>query len=539
LLGFFFFKKNQVVITTTYVLTAAIVLNLASNNTYISLYYQIISLLNTKDNFIIIYIVYTLILLNIFFSKNRRKWVYFTLLWLLVVHNVFISTNLHFFTGLDYFNNNLNSNLINGIVLIHPIFLYIFYGLFFIKIHLLLKKNLIFSEKNHKQHNNATSTTTNFYPTLLILISLILGCWWAEQELSWGGWWSWDFVELIALNFLIVYFLKIHVFGKNQNSSPNPTFFLNVVVVSIMVVRFNIINSIHNFVNLDSQNQYMYYIVLVVILLNFVILFGSYISLKSTTRRVAIAGFFFYLLFLLFFLFFLVNMFSGTFIFYNFSKNIQYIYLYVFILVLLNNTLFSKAYKPLIFFIITCFTFYTNIAAVDYIIMLVAALYVIFSKSASKFLGTRSSFVLTIHLCVMLLLPVVLYQIFIFKEVPLYSSSLSQIVNLKLSTFLKILSTTTTHNFIENNNYQILFTKNNIDIFSNTLGGETSPVVGFFKNVFEKTTTASFFFLDELYSYNLQTLVQTNTSVFVLLLILTITLVVIVVSKGMSRSFFF
>lgn len=168
-------------------LTAAIVLNLASNNTYISLYYQIISLLNTKDNFIIIYIVYTLILLNIFFSKNRRKWVYFTLLWLLVVHNVFISTNLHFFTGLDYFNNNLNSNLINGIVLIHPIFLYIFYGLFFIKIHLLLKKNLIFSEKNHKQHNNATSTTTNFYPTLLILISLILGCWWAEQELSWGG----------------------------------------------------------------------------------------------------------------------------------------------------------------------------------------------------------------------------------------------------------------------------------------------------------------------------------------------------------------
>ena len=37
-----------------------------------------------------------------------------------------------------------------------------------------------------------------------------------------------------------------------------------------MSVRFNIINSIHNFVNLQSQNQYFFYIVTVVLALTLI-----------------------------------------------------------------------------------------------------------------------------------------------------------------------------------------------------------------------------------------------------------------------------
>lgn len=69
-------------------------------------------------------------------------------------------------------------------MLIHPVLLYFYYGLIFLFVTL-LKNNLILLKKNH---NNENKKNTHLNKTnLFIITSILLGCWWAEQELSWGG----------------------------------------------------------------------------------------------------------------------------------------------------------------------------------------------------------------------------------------------------------------------------------------------------------------------------------------------------------------
>ena len=77
----------------------------------------------------------------------------------------------------------VNPNLLNGIMLIHPVTLYIFYSLYFLKLSVLFGLLLILKKTQHK---NQSKQNPLIYSTA-ILITTILGCWWAEQELAWGG----------------------------------------------------------------------------------------------------------------------------------------------------------------------------------------------------------------------------------------------------------------------------------------------------------------------------------------------------------------
>ena len=73
----------------------------------------------------------------------------------------------------------------NGIMLVHPYILYTFYC-FFIGVVLNIFVNLIFLKFYYIKFikYNKISLIKNF---LIIYLSIILGCLWAEQELSWGG----------------------------------------------------------------------------------------------------------------------------------------------------------------------------------------------------------------------------------------------------------------------------------------------------------------------------------------------------------------
>ena len=163
----------------------------------------------------------------------------------------------------NYLNTShglVNSNLLNGLMLIHPIILYYFYTIYIY----INKVNLLMCiEKFTKKPTFKKNHITN---TLIVYTAIILGCWWAEQELAWGGWWSWDFVELLALNFLIILSAFTHT-NKNTSLWWGAVNSLSILIVSIILVRFNIINSIHNFITVDSQNQYFYYIILIVVFL--------------------------------------------------------------------------------------------------------------------------------------------------------------------------------------------------------------------------------------------------------------------------------
>ena len=76
----------------------------------------------------------------------------------------------------------LNVNLLNGLMLIHPPILYVFYVFYVLE----FKVNTFL--KYRKVVKGVLIRYKTVYLSILIYFSIILGCWWAEQELSWGGW---------------------------------------------------------------------------------------------------------------------------------------------------------------------------------------------------------------------------------------------------------------------------------------------------------------------------------------------------------------
>lgn len=74
----------------------------------------------------------------------------------------------------------LNTNLLNGIMLIHPTVLYILYSIYLLEYKVSVEIKIKNTRKNVKYKN--------FYKIFLcvyiVLLAILLGAWWAEQELS-------------------------------------------------------------------------------------------------------------------------------------------------------------------------------------------------------------------------------------------------------------------------------------------------------------------------------------------------------------------
>ena len=87
-------------------------------------------------------------------------------------------------------NFNLNIVLTNKLMLSHPLFLFIVFFIFC----RLIKSNFYYIN------------TTVLY---IYLICLILGMYWANQEVLWGGWWNWDLTEF-SLLFLGIWLLYLY-----------------------------------------------------------------------------------------------------------------------------------------------------------------------------------------------------------------------------------------------------------------------------------------------------------------------------------------
>ncbi len=156
---------------------------------------------------------------------------------------------------------NLNTNLLNGLFLIHPILIYIFYSIFF---YINLKKFNIYINIKYKWVffiNSIYIIKKNIKKNLyLIIIAISLGAWWAFQELNWGTWWNWDLVEIINLYYIILILILNH---KNFiwfiKKFKNNLIYVNIFIF-ILTVRYNLIQSIHNFILINNFNQYLIYI---------------------------------------------------------------------------------------------------------------------------------------------------------------------------------------------------------------------------------------------------------------------------------------
>ena len=143
-------------------------------NTYCILYngtnyFNIINLLNTKNN--LFFFMFLIFFLKIqikqaYFYKSTATLIYFVILCSICLYIDNLIPTVFILGGLK---GELNTNLLNGLLLIHPPLLYIMYVY-------VCQLNKLYLKKFYKN----TMVTT----IVLITLSVFLGSWWAEQELA-------------------------------------------------------------------------------------------------------------------------------------------------------------------------------------------------------------------------------------------------------------------------------------------------------------------------------------------------------------------
>lgn len=215
-----------------------------------------------------------LLLLNYLFINQNIK--ISNIIILFIVFDVSINYSTLY---IDHIFNNayeLNLNLINGLFLIHPILVYIFYSILcYLIMYTFIINNIFFLKK--LIYNNKIYVIKNLnklYINLINIISLaiLLGSWWAYQELSWGTWWNWDLIEIINLVYLVISLKLIHsqIYKKINNLNINLILNIFHILILFILIRYSILQSIHNFLSANIQNQYNIYILsLFLIIVNF------------------------------------------------------------------------------------------------------------------------------------------------------------------------------------------------------------------------------------------------------------------------------
>lgn len=470
----------------------------------ISLYYTTVNLLNSKANLIILMLV-TLLINNIIY-KNKFIFNLLPIIILLYSNNIFENTYLSYFSVSVIFKS-INTNLLNGLMLVHPVILYTFYILYLTRF------------KANTETFFLKSKIPPFYLSkgmellMAILIAIILGCWWAEQELSWGGWWSWDFVELLALNFFLKSLTEVHS-SKNQFSLyyKSVIWLFMIFCTSVLLVRFNIINSIHNFVNSESQNQYFYYIIYVIVI---TLIFLIYVSLTSIDKRYnhrtnLIKIWNPHLLISTIIILFLVTILVNILIidlwhFKNITQiNLKHLYVY-FILVYvsviyLKISVYMNIYIVIIIYQAYLYGFLDCISIIIYLNII-------------KHFNKRTGFITAIHNNWILFYLVTLHQVYNFST-HLNSLKCNSILLLKLTNFNQ--SNLLDFNL---NSFSSIYTNSFNKILLNNKYLFDKNITTFFKNIFEKNILLLGNKLDEIHNYDLQFLVEiSSSSIFTILL---------------------
>lgn len=187
-----------------------------------------------------------IVIIYLFFSIKYHKG----------VHLLFLTTLIYCFLNKPFYGVflffkkyvTINAVLTNGLALIHPILVLVLYCLIQTKLE---KKQFKITTIFFRKLFYSTGISLSFF-------ALILGSFWAQQEMNWGGWWNWDVVELI----LFVYFLKFLLY-----SHINFSFFLETrsynwsyyLLLFFIFARLDIVNSIHSFSSFNSLEKFFFF----------------------------------------------------------------------------------------------------------------------------------------------------------------------------------------------------------------------------------------------------------------------------------------
>lgn len=234
-------------------------------NVYAIVYASLINNFNNFNNvFIIFYVVLFLCsLLNFFKMYKYVLYIFFYIFLLTLLSNcgsysfwgssIFFNPLVNFNHYVTKLSNILNNNLLNGLLLIHPPLLYISYVYLFLACWVAIITK--FQNTQFFEYQRIKTRKDLLILFLFLLNAAFLGSWWAYQELNWGGWWNWDFIEIIIFFLLWFFIVWIH---RVDN-------FLHIVSTLLCMfffywtVRLNYINSIHNFISESLTFKFVIY----------------------------------------------------------------------------------------------------------------------------------------------------------------------------------------------------------------------------------------------------------------------------------------
>jgi hypothetical protein len=285
----FFTKKFKNVILMLFIYMIFITLNsyykyntnfIALTNLFFkSFLYNLILLISDIDyNIIIIYSLF--FLLTIYYKSINTLKVSILYIFFIIELPYVLQYN-----DLYIYNKIININLINGLFIIHPIILLSLLSLLFwtsLK-YFKLVQNIFNINFNYNYYNktlvfyNILFFKNKLNIILLILTSLVLftGSWWAQQELNWGGYWVWDFIELVNLFLLSFYIYNKHIIHRCKYVY---NFILQIICIFIILTiyiysRYNLIPSVHTFLSDLCFLQYDFFIKLIIKLVFFYVIY--------------------------------------------------------------------------------------------------------------------------------------------------------------------------------------------------------------------------------------------------------------------------
>lgn len=320
---------------TTLVLIKGKFINLIFINTYGGCFvWKMSQILNTTHLNVIVVLFIIIIFLEIYNISLKRK-LFYKLLFVLYIVIAFNNFDYGVYSG-SFFNfyKKLNIGLLNGLLVIHPWLIFILYGMIILSVCIVK----CFANPYRVFFFIKFFTYKYFF---LASYAILLGSWWSYQELSWGGWWNWDIIELISLNVFFFVLLLIH-------SGPYVKFFkkltlikfIVIFLVSIIIVRFNLLSSIHAFTNTNMSK--VFFIKFFLILVYFFCLFwGLYTIITNSNRLVGMKKYLLYFNINMFIVFFVVGAYLLIFLvfkneFVELNGLFEFFFLYLFIYFILN-----------------------------------------------------------------------------------------------------------------------------------------------------------------------------------------------------------
>lgn len=180
----------------------------------------------------------------------------YILFFLSLLSSQLLSTLLEFFylqhytfTEL-YCQDQINTLLINSVNKVHPFLLYLSCVKLVVNMCQHVRRSGVPLSIQHLSTSLKQYLVSFTTATTPLIMTLLLGGWWAAQEGSWGGWWNWDTSEFFGLLMLFVSLLLVH----QVSTTPSFIFYnslLNnyalVIILFFTLLQINFTDVSHNF----------------------------------------------------------------------------------------------------------------------------------------------------------------------------------------------------------------------------------------------------------------------------------------------------